>query len=192
MYSFYYEYIVKKFSSSSFYEVTMAYTDTDSQILFIENKSKMFNLYEEIAPDIKKYFDTSNFEENSKYYSNQNRYLPGKFKCELAGKIIDKYVALRSKSYCVLPVSGEEIKKCKGIPSNGLIFQNYVSVLFDQKEMSHTFQSIRSYKQTLYTIIQNRVGLSPYDDKRYYLSNLDSLPFGHYKILKRKRIEENS
>jgi hypothetical protein len=186
MYSFYYEYIVKKFCSSSLYDVTMSYTDTDSNIIFIQNRARVFDLYDEIAPDIKKYFDTSNFDKNSKYYSNENRYLPGKFKCELGGKIIDKYVALRSKSYSILPVSGKEIKKCKGIPSNSLIFKNYVSALFDQKKISHTFQSIRSIKQTLYCVTQNRVGLSVYDDKRYYLSNVDSLPYGHYKILKRK------
>ena len=42
---------------------------------------------------------------------------------------------------------------------------------------------IRSYGHQLYTIKMCKIGLSPYDDKRYVLCNgRDTLAYGHYSI----------
>ena len=37
-------------------------------------------------------------------------------------------------------------------------------------------------KHVSHTINQEKTGLSNYDDKRFFFNNVESLPFGHYKI----------
>ena len=44
-------------------------------------------------------------------------------------------------------------------------------------------QQIRSYQHEIYSIKQKKIGLSPYDDKRYILNNrCDTLAHGHYRV----------
>ena len=46
-----------------------------------------------------------------------------------------------------------------------------------------TMNQIRSYNHQLNSISLNKIGLSPYDDKRYILPNgYDTLAHGHYRI----------
>ena len=48
----------------------------------------------------------------------------------------------------------------------------------------HTMQAIRSFKHQLKSIKQNKVPLSPYDDKRYLMDDgISSLPYGHFSLL---------
>ena len=42
---------------------------------------------------------------------------------------------------------------------------------------------IRSERHEIYSIKLNKIGLSPYDDKRYILNDgMNTLAYGHYKI----------
>ena len=44
-------------------------------------------------------------------------------------------------------------------------------------------QQLRSEKHKIYTANLNKVGLSPYDDKRYILEDgITTLAYGHYHI----------
>ena len=91
MYEFWYDYLKPKYGDN----VKLCYTDTDSFVT---------DFYKVIVDDKDKWFDTS------KYNKNDNRPLPieknkkviGKFKEELDGKIIIKFVALRAKAYAFL------------------------------------------------------------------------------------------
>ena len=49
--------------------------------------------------------------------------------------------------------------------------QDYVDCLFEERKFMHTMQSMRSFKHQLYTIKQNKVSVSPYDDKRYLMDD---------------------
>ena len=43
---------------------------------------------------------------------------------------------------------------------------------------------IRSKLHEVYTILETKIILSPYNDKRYIVSDsIDTLPWGYYKIL---------
>ena len=48
--------------------------------------------------------------------------------------------------------------------------KDYVDCLFEERKFMHTMQSIRSFKHQLYTIKQNKVSLSSYDDKQTILA----------------------
>ena len=61
--------------------------------------------------------------------------------------------------------------------------QDYKDCLFKQKLMMAKMNQIRSDRHQIYSITLNKVGLSPYDDKRYILSSgVDTLAHGHYAI----------
>ena len=71
--------------------------DTDSYILHIITE----DFYEDIAGDVARWFDTSNFDENDKrpLPIGKNEKVPGLFKDELEGKIMIEFCALRPKMY---------------------------------------------------------------------------------------------
>ena len=103
------------------------------------------------------------------------------------GEIIEEVFGLRAKMYS-LKTKKEEMKKAKGVKKHVvkkyISHQEYVDCLFEQRKFMHTMQTTRSFKHQLYTIKQNKVSLSPYDDKRYSLDDgVSSLPYGHFSLL---------
>ena len=108
-------------------------------------------------------------------------------KDELSGEINEEFVDLRTKMYS-LKTKKEEMKKEKGVKKNivkkDIGHQDYVYCLFEGRKFMHTIQTIRSFKHQLYTIKQNKVSLSPYDDKRYLMDDrFSSLPYGHFSLV---------
>ena len=64
----------------------------------------------------------------------------------------------------------------KNIVKKAVSHQDYVDCLFEKRNFMHTMQSVRSFKRQLYTIKQNKVSLSTYDDKRSLLDDRVSSP----------------
>ena len=58
MYEFWYDYIKPKYQ----YKAKLCYTDPDSFVIHIKTK----DFYEDIANDVEKWFDTSNYDEDDK------------------------------------------------------------------------------------------------------------------------------
>ena len=99
----------------------------------------------------------------------------------------EEFVDLNGKMYS-LKRKNEEMKKAKGVTKNvskkDLSYQDYRDCLIEEKKFMHTMLTIQSFKHQLYTIKQNKVSLSPYDDKRYLLDDgVSSLPYGHFSLL---------
>ena len=71
--------------------------DTDSFVIYIKTE----DFYEDIADDIKKWFDTSNCGEDDKRLLpiGENKKVIGLFKDELKGKIMKEFVGLRAKTW---------------------------------------------------------------------------------------------
>ena len=70
--------------------------DTDSFVIHIVIE----HFYEDIASDVKKWFDTSNYENNDKrpLPISENKTVIGLFIDELGGKVMKEFVALRAKT----------------------------------------------------------------------------------------------
>ena len=66
--------------------------------------------------DVKKWFDTSNYNKNDKrpLPIGINKKVIGKFKDELGGKIMTEFCALRGKAYACKWDDNTEHKKAKG------------------------------------------------------------------------------
>ena len=116
MYEFWYDYIKPKYQDNA----KLCYMDTGSFIINIKTE----DFYEDIADDLEKRFDTSNYECNF-VESNSikvNRPLPkgknkeviGLMKDELGRKLMTEFVALRPKTYSYLMDDGNSNKKSKG------------------------------------------------------------------------------
>ena len=128
MYEFWYNYIKPKYGDNA----RLCYMDTDSFIIYIETE----DFYKDIADDVEKWFDTSNYDENDKrpLPIGKNKKVIGKFKDELDGKFMIEFVALRAKAYAYLKEDGSEHKKAKDIKKcvikRELKFKNYRDSLF--------------------------------------------------------------
>jgi len=122
MHEFHYKYIKKKFGSKA----NLLFTDTDSLCYEIETG----DFFKAILADVQDKFDTSNFSLNhpSGIPTGINKKVPGMFKDEDGGEIIEEFVGLRAKLYAIKKLDGEEEKKCKGV-KRGVVKKASVSMI---------------------------------------------------------------
>ena len=108
MYKFWYDYIKPNYGD----RVKLCYTDTDSIIAHVTTE----DFYRDIAGDVERWFDTSNYDENDKrpLPIGKNKKVYGYFKDELGRKIMKELVALRAKTYGWRTYDDNEKKKAKG------------------------------------------------------------------------------
>ena len=127
--------------------------DTDSFAIHI----KIEDFYEDIADDVEKWFDTSNYTEHDKrpLPIGKNKKVIGFFKDELSGKIMKEFVALRVKTYSYLMDDDSEHKKAKGtkkcVIKRRLMFENYTDCLFNDKIILKSQQTFKSDYHNVYT-----------------------------------------
>ena len=109
MYEFWYDYLQPKYQDKE----KLCYMDTDSFVIHIRNK----DFYKYIANDVKKCFDTSNYDKGDKrtFPIGENKKVIGFFKDELGEKIMKEFVGLRAKTYAYLMDDYSEEKKDKEI-----------------------------------------------------------------------------
>ena len=143
MYEFWYDYIKPMYNNKA----KLCYTDTDSLVIHI----KTDDLYNDIANDIERLFDTSNYnkKDNRPLPIGKNKKVIGMFKDEIGGKIMTEFCALRAKSYAFKLDDDTEMKKGKGtkkcIVKRELMFENYKDALFNDKIIIRSQQRFRSY-----------------------------------------------
>ena len=108
MYEFWYDYIKPKYGDKA----RLCYMDTDSFVMHIKTE----DFYKDIAGDVERWFDTSNYDEKDKrpLPIGKNKKVIGLFKDELGGKIMTEFCALRAKAYAYKLNDDIEMKKAKG------------------------------------------------------------------------------
>ena len=84
--------------------------DTDSFIMHI----KTGGFYKDIADDVEKRFDISNYEIDRPLPIGKNKKVIGLMKDELGVKVMTEFVTLRPKTYSYLTDDCKEDKKAKG------------------------------------------------------------------------------
>ena len=129
MYKFWYYYIKPKYEDRA----KLCYTDTYSFTIHIITD----DFFKDIADDVTKWFDTSNYDENDKrpLPIGMNKKVYGFFKEELGGKIMKEFVTLRAKTYTYRKGDDDEEKKPqatkKCIIKRVLMFKNFKDCLFN-------------------------------------------------------------
>ena len=107
MYTFWFIYIKPKYQDRA----KLCYMVTDSFVIHV----KIEDLYEQIANDVEKWFDTSNYskDDNRPLPIGWNKNVIGLFKDALGGKIMKEFVGLKAKTWAYLLDDDSEHKKLK-------------------------------------------------------------------------------
>ena len=133
--------------------VKLCYMDTDSFVMNI----KTSDFYKDIANDVEKRFDTSNYEVNRPLPTGKNKKVIGLMKDELGGKIITEFVILRPKIYSYSTDDGKEDKKAKGtkkcVIKIMIKFNAYKKCLLKDEVLLKSQQRSISKKHDVYTKI---------------------------------------
>jgi len=178
MYAFYYDYFVPMYAKTG---LSMIYTDTDSFYLHIKNQP---NIYLDFLHN-EQFFDRSNYSQTHFLHSNKRKRQLGLMKNEHTEGQIIEICALRAKMYAVNICGEKNDLKAKGLKQsivNELNVESYLSCLRNISTTHHNYNQIRSIRHQLVTQEQQKIGLSPFDDKRYILNcGIHTLAHGHYK-----------
>ena len=176
MYEFWYDYMKPKYDDN----IKLCYMDADSFIMNI----KIEDFYKDIAKDVEKRFDTSNYEVNRPLPTGKNKKVIGLMKDELGGKIITEFVTLRPKTYSYLTDDCKEDKKAKGTKKfeikRMIKFNDYENCLLKDEVVLKVQQRFKSKGHDVYTENINKIALSNNDDKRIVsLDKITSYPYGY-------------
>ena len=181
MLEFCYDYVEPKYQNNA----KLYYMDTDNFIINIKTE----DVYEDIADDVEKRFDTSSCECNCTEFNRslpigQNKEVIGLMKDELGGKIMTESVAFRPKIYSY-PINdcNTTIKKVKGkkryVIKRILKFNDCKNCLLNNEVILKSQQRFKSEAHNVYTEEINNIALSCYDDKRLQtIDRVTSYPYG--------------
>ena len=186
MYEFWYDYIKPKYGDKA----RLCYMDTDSFVMNIKTE----DFYKDIASDVERWFDTSNYDEKDKrpLPIGKNKKVIGMFKDELGGKIMTEFCALRAKAYAFLIdyFSNEDYEKNKIINKKAqgtkqcivkreITIRNYVDALLNDELVIKSKQRFRSDHHKVHTEEVNKIALSSNDDKRIQtFDKVTTYPYG--------------
>ena len=144
----------------------------DSFIIYIKTE----DFYKDIAGDVEKRFDTSNYIEDRPLPIGRNKKVIDLMKYELGGKVMTEFAALRPKTYSYLMDDGNtdscthEIKKSKGrkkcVIKRIFKFNDYKNCLMNNKAILKSQQRFKSEAHNVYIEQVNKIALSSNDDKR--------------------------
>ena len=176
MYEFWYDYMKPKYGNN----LKLCYMDTDS---FIRN-IKTEHFYQDIANDVEKRSDTSNYEVNRPLPTGKNKKVIGLMKDELGRKMITEFVTLIPKTYSYLTDDCKEDKKTKGtnkcVIKRMIKFNDYKNCLLKDEVVLKLQQRFKSKGHDVYTENINKIALSNNDNKRIVSSDkITSYPYGY-------------
>ena len=155
MYEFWYDYIKSKYE----HKARLCYTDTDSFVMHIKTE----DFYKDLAGDVERRFDTSNYDEKDERPLPIGKDKKGNrfFKDEVDGKIMTEFCALRAKAYGYKFDDDTEMKKAKGtkkcIVKREIIIKNYPDALFNDRILIKSQQTFRSYHHIVFTEEVNQI-----------------------------------
>ena len=176
MYEFWYDYMKPKYDDN----VKLCYMDTDSFIMNIKTE----DFYKDVANDVEKRFDTSNYEWDRPLPKGKNKKVIRLMKDELGGRIITEFVSLRPKTYSYLTDDCKEDKKAKGtkkcVIKRMFKFKDYKNCLLNGEVVLKSQQRFKSKGHDVYTENINKIALSSNDDKRLIAPDkITSYPCGY-------------
>jgi len=174
MYNFHYNIMIPRYGANN---LKLCMTDTDSLFYHIQCE----DVYRDMS-ELRQHFDLSDFPKDHPCYDATNKKVIGKFKDESSEHAIQEFVGLRSKLYAY-KTADKESKRCKGISKEvvkkDICFNDYYYTLMSGTSLSKNVRGIVSKDHKLITYETKKSALAAFDDKRFYLNNIESVPYGY-------------
>ena len=174
MYQFWYDHLKNKYNN----KVELIYTDTDSLIIHVETD----DIYKDMFEDNNLY-DFSEYPKNHPNYNIINKKALGTFKDELKSRIITEFIGLKPKMYSFNFIENNIIvnkNTHKGIKDSiSLKHDEYKRSLYKEELIYKEFYNLQLNKQNIYLDKINKIALNPFDSKRNWINNINSLPYGY-------------
>ena len=186
MYEVWYDYLKPKYGD----KIKFCYMDRDSFIIDAETE----DFYKVISKDVKRWFDTSGYDENidRPLEKGVNKKILGKFKDELNGNVITDFIAIGPKVYAI---NYEEydfredlyrlkmLKRAKGtkicIVKKHIKLEDYMNALFGEKTIMKKQLRFKSDCHNIVTQGVNKVALRNVDNKRLQTyDKVTTYPYG--------------
>ena len=194
MYDFYYGYLKHKYGD----RVRLCYTDTDSFILYILTDDS----YEDIKRDVDERFDTSNYSKdtNRPITTGVNKKVLGMMKDELGDNEMIESVNVCAKlyPYTEQTPSGKinECKKAKGtkkcVKKQCLKHKDFKDAVVHKKITRCVQRGFRSYGHYVFTEINNKIAISPHDDKRIWLDGNLNMTYQYGSPTLKRLLDQNN
>lgn len=146
------------------------------------------SLERELLPAMKsdKLLDTSNYPSSHTLYSCDFKARLGCVKDEAAGEVWREWILLRPKCYSMQNRKQQDHKRAKGIQrcvvSTEMTHDDYVATLEGRLEDYRSVRGFRSKLHLLTTVQQRKRALSLWEDKRAWLSDNNSVAYGHFLL----------
>jgi len=127
--------------------------------------------------------DTSNYPKSHRLYSNALNAKLGCVKDEFKGRICKEVVLLAPKCYSFQLLDDPVPKQaCKGVPKGRLSHQDYMDRYRTKTELTRRVRRMQSFKHRIFNTNQIKIALSFFENKRGWVDDNISLPYGHYKL----------
>ena len=157
--------------------VIECYMDMDSFIMHIKTE----DFYKDIADDVEKINDMSNYTCERPLPMGKNKKVIGLMKDELGGKIMREFLFYHT----YLMDDGKVDKKAQGtkkcVIKRCLKFNDYFECLKEKKKILRSQQRFKSDEHNIYTAEINKVALLFNDDKRLIADDgMTTYPYGKY------------
>ena len=176
MYQFWYDHLKVKYGN----KIKLIYTDTDSFVIEVKTDDIYKDMYED-----RHLYDFSDYPKDHQNYNVVNKKIYGIFKDDLNGKITIEFTADKPKMYSYEYIDNYKIinrNKRKGIKTSvDLKHSEYKRALYKEELIYKEFYNLQLNKQKIYLDKINKIALNPFDSKRHWLNNIESVPYG-YKI----------
>ena len=174
MYQFWYEHLKNKYNNKD----ELVYTDTDSFIIQVETD----DIYKDMFKD-KNLYDFSEYPKNHNNYDITNKKVLGKFKDEMKSLIITEFIGLKPKMYSFNFINNNILLNNnvhKGVKNSiSLKHDEYKRSLYKEELIYKEFYNLQLNKQNIYMDKIKKIALNPFESKRYWIDNINSLPYGY-------------
>lgn len=177
LYDFHYTYMKRTFSICR-----LLYCDTDS----LTYRIFILNVYEIMKRHIAR-FDTSDYAIDNQFgMPLANKKVLGLMKDTCCRSIMLEFIGLRSKMYSMKIQGRDTIMKIKGVKTNvvqeTIFFADYKDCFMNENVIKREQCNIVSKSHIVTTERQQKVALSPHDDKRCLIpGETNTLPWGHHR-----------
>lgn len=182
MQSLYYDCIQPAFGVG---KVSVVMSDTDSFLLAIKGASP-----DEAMKKLAPVMDFSNLDPSHPLHDVSRNKKPGYLKNEVPGARILEAVAVRSKSYAYRTDAGRTQVAAKGVTGRVrkiLPFSAFLQCVEEMKKLEVKQRNIVSKNHVNRMLEGRKIAFSAFDDKRYQLCSLHSVPYGSRLISMSRR-----